>query len=106
MTGFNPQMKLSLIHHDDVDQAFMLAATTANLNDSNPIFNVVDEEPLTVVDLLKLVGAQPQPTSELSSAALETGEYEMALDNTKIKNKLGFKPIFPNFYTAQNADRL
>ncbi|MBB6733229.1 NAD-dependent epimerase/dehydratase family protein [Cohnella zeiphila] len=101
MRGWHPAQRLQMIHHADVGQALLLVASAAGID--GQIYNVADDAPLTAAELFRLHGqAVPQPTE--ATPALDP--WFMIADTTKIRDELGFRHIFPTFYTARDAGAL
>ena len=100
MRGFPPGQRMSISHHVDVAQAVwrLLEATSP----VHRIYNVVDDEAPKLAALFAAVG-QPPPdgtTAERASA------FDALLDGRRIREDLGFKPIFPRLQDAVEADAL
>lgn len=99
MSRWTPDAYVSLIHHQDVDQALMLAATSQN--STSQIYNATDDTPIKVVDLVKATHTTPS-TEEV----VAMGKWENATDNARIEKELGFKPVFPSYQDAAVKDVL
>lgn len=92
---WNPIQKMHLVHHTDVAQAMMLLADTPGID--GQIYNVADDEPVTIAELMQLHGeSSPQDAMgrELDAA------WQQILDTTKIRNELGFKAMYPALRNA------
>jgi dihydroflavonol-4-reductase len=102
MSKYNPLQQLSLVHHEDVSQALMVAATTLEVN--GRIYNVADDTPIAVGELLRLNGLPEQvpPNGGWPSFS----PCDMILDTAYIKNELKFCPKYPSFYTAMDKGAL
>ncbi|GIP25659.1 hypothetical protein J23TS9_07890 [Paenibacillus sp. J23TS9] len=102
MSKWNPAKRLHMVHHADVGQALLLATTTPDIDGS--IYNVADDSPITVSELVQLHGF---PHQELVGALQqEFNPWDMIVDTTRIRNELNYRPIFPSFYTARDAGAL
>lgn len=99
MSHWSPEQKMSMIHHYDICQALYLAATKSTVAGS--IYNVGDEEPSSIADLLAATdtaaAAEVQPASN---------PFSMIIDSNAIKNDLGFVAKYPTFQAAVVADAL
>ncbi|MBW4085475.1 NAD(P)-dependent oxidoreductase [Paenibacillus sp. S150] len=97
MRNWNPAKRMHMAHHADVAQALMLAASTPGID--GRIYNVADDAPLSVAELLQL------HHSEVPAEALqqEYDPWDMLVDTTRIRDELNYRPIYPSFYTARDA---
>ncbi|MFZ4450764.1 NAD-dependent epimerase/dehydratase family protein [Salibacterium aidingense] len=100
MRNWNPAKRLHMVHHADVSQALMLAASTAGVD--GRVYNAGDDAPISIAELFQL------HNSEISSEAQqqEFNPWDMVVDTTRIRDELHFRPIFPSFYTAREAGAL
>ncbi|UPG87630.1 NAD(P)-dependent oxidoreductase [Luteibacter aegosomatis] len=100
MRGFPPGMKMSLGHHDDIAQAVirLLHAKAPK----HRIYNVVDDEAPDIAELFAAVGELPPDGSRAERAAA----FSTRMDGRRIREDLGFTPIFPRFQDAVEADAL
>ncbi|NHN34534.1 NAD-dependent epimerase/dehydratase family protein [Paenibacillus agricola] len=100
MRNWNPAKRMHMIHHADVSQALMLAASTSGID--GRIYNVADDAPISVAELAQL------HNSEISSEALQQDfdPWDMIVDTTRIRDELHYRPIFPSFYSARDAGAL
>jgi nucleoside-diphosphate-sugar epimerase len=83
---------VSLCHVADVARAFVMALEGA---DSQSVFNVVDDEPVSYRDLLSFVAAEmgaPEPTPNRDLFMLSLG-----CSNAKLKSMLRWSPLYPTF---------
>ncbi|MBP1994361.1 NAD-dependent epimerase/dehydratase family protein [Paenibacillus eucommiae] len=103
MSKWNPAKRLHMVHHADVGQALLLAVSTPDIDGS--IYNVADDSPITVSELVHLHGF---PHQKLAGGALlqEFNPWDMIVDITRIRDELNYRPIFPTFYTARDAGAL
>lgn len=102
MSKWNPAKRLHMVHHADVGQALLLAASTPDID--GRIYNVADDSPITVSELVQL---HRYPNQEFAgSLQQEFNPWDMIVDTTCIRNELNYRPIFPSFYTARDAGAL
>ena len=99
MGQWTPDSYVSLVHHQDVDQALMLAAVSQTA--ISQIYNAADDTPITVADLLAATDTQSN-----NEATLSMGKWQNTLDNTLIKQELGYQPKFPAYQDAVQHDAL
>lgn len=97
LRNWNPAKRFSMVHHADVSQALMLAASTPGID--GRIYNVGDDAPISVAELLQL------HHSEISPEALQQDfdPWDMVVDTTLIREELHYRPIYPSFYSARDA---
>jgi nucleoside-diphosphate-sugar epimerase len=98
MINWNPLKKLSMVHHEDVDQALLLAASMPHV--SGRIYNVADDEPITIGELTKLSGGQERVPAKDGWLLLNL--WDMTMDTKHIKKELHFKPKYPSIYRAKD----
>ena len=97
MRGFPPAQRLSLGHHADVAQAVtrLLDAPVP----AHRIYNVTDDEAPTLAALFASVGAPPPDGSSADMARA----FDSIMDGRRIREDLGFKPVFPRLADAVAA---
>ena len=102
MINWNPLKQMSIVHHEDVDQALLLAASTPGIG--GHIYNVADDKPITIGELTKLNGGSGQvPTKD---GWLMPNLWDGTMDTERIKKDLNFQPKYPSFYTAREMGSL
>ncbi|PKR60403.1 NAD-dependent epimerase/dehydratase family protein [Thalassospira lohafexi] len=97
MFKWHPANKLSLVHHRDVDTAINLALTGAM---DGQIVNIVDEAPMSVYEITRLIGGSMQP-----SAAPLANPWFGQLDGTRARN-LGFQPAVSSLHQSHRDGTL
>lgn len=97
MINWDPAKKFSMVHHADVNQALLLAASTPGVG--GRIYNVTDDNPITIGELYMLQGGMEQNPSK--EGWIMHNLWEMALDAERIKSELNFKPKYPSIYVAK-----
>lgn len=102
MINWNPSKMMSFIHHEDVNQALLLAAITPGVG--GRIYNVTDDNPITLAELYKLQGGPEQVPTE--DGWLMSNLWELTADPARIKNELNFRPKYPSIYTARDMGAL
>ncbi|RAV11512.1 NAD-dependent epimerase/dehydratase family protein [Paenibacillus contaminans] len=97
MSKWNPAKRLHMVHHADVSQALLVAASAPGID--GRIYNVADDAPISVAELFKL------HDNQISSEAQQQdfNPWDMIVDTTRIRDELHYRPIFPSFYTARDA---
>ncbi len=93
--------RLHLVHHADVGQAMLRALRAGGVDGAT--FNAADDAPVTALELLRLNG-EPVP-ADAASRPLDN-PWEGIVDTTSIRRVLGFRPIYPSVYTAEDAGAL
>ncbi len=93
--------RLHMLHHADVAQAVRLALENAGAG--GKIYNVADDQPVTAGEILRINGQTA--TEEMEAKALED-PWEGIVDTQRIRQELGFAPIYPSVYAAMQANAL
>ncbi|MNN83848.1 hypothetical protein D3C81_2009390 [compost metagenome] len=91
-----------MVHHEDVSQALLLAASTPTV--SGRIYNVADDNAITLGELYKLHGGLEQVPTE--DGWIMSNLWELTADPTRIKNELNFIPKYPSIYSARDKGAL
>lgn len=102
MINWNPSKKMSMVHHADVSQALLLAASTLAV--SSRIYNVADDNPITIGELYKLHGGPEQIPAK--DGWLMPNLWELTVDTARIKKELNFQPKYSSIYTARDMAAL
>lgn len=98
----HPGSRMHMVHHLDVAQALILLLNTEGLD--GEIFNVADDAPITLYELADAVGNAEEIFDE-AAGPLED-PFQGVQDIRKLRNKTGFRPLVPSFYTACDLDIL
>lgn len=98
--NWNPAKRMHMAHHADVGQALLLAASADGID--GRIYNVGDDAPISIAELLKLHHLEIPPAAQQQ----EFNPWEGVIDTTRIRDELHYRPIFPSFYTARDAGAL
>jgi nucleoside-diphosphate-sugar epimerase len=93
--NWNPSQRFQLVHHADVAQAVLLALNADNRN--GEIYNVADDEPAVTGDILRLLN---EPLPDDADKRPIDAAWEQPVDTSKIKEHLGFRPIYPTLHSA------
>lgn len=102
MINWNPSKLMSMVHHEDVSQALLLAASTPTV--SGRIYNVADDNAITLGELYKLQGGLEQVPTE--DGWIMSNLWELTADPTRIKNELNFIPKYTSIYSARDKGAL
>lgn len=102
MSQWNPAKRLHMVHHADVSQALLRAAMTPGID--GHIYNVADDAPITVAELLESYKGKEQSSIGTTNEAFNP--WDMIVDTTRIRQELNYRPIYPSFYTARDAGAL
>ncbi|WP_314590937.1 NAD(P)-dependent oxidoreductase [Paenibacillus terrigena] len=102
MSKWHPAKRLHMVHHADVSQALLLAASTPGID--GHIYNVADDSPITAAELFQLHHQSDQLAAEATQQPFNP--WDMIVDTNRIRNELNYRPIFPSFYTARDAGAL
>lgn len=101
MRDWHPAKRLHLVHHADVSQALLRAVATPGID--GHIYNVADDAPISSAELLRLNGQEDQ--SQDGTSPLDN-PWEMIVDTERLREELGFRPIYPSYYAARDAGTL
>jgi nucleoside-diphosphate-sugar epimerase len=93
--------RMHLVHHADVAQALIRALRADGID--GWIFNAADDAPVTALELLEL--NREQPAEDAEERVLDD-PWEGIVDTTTIRERLGFRPIYPTVYAAREAGAL
>jgi nucleoside-diphosphate-sugar epimerase len=96
LNDWSPAKRVQMIHHADIAQAIKLFITQK----ASGIFNVTDDAPITISELRQLHQIADTADEQVSDP------WEMIVSNFKIREQLGFRPIYPTFYAARDAGAL
>jgi nucleoside-diphosphate-sugar epimerase len=96
LSQWHPAKRLHMVHHADVGQA-LLRGLTGNVTG---VFNVADDAPITIGELRRFYH-QSDP-SDIDDSKL-VNPWEGILSTLRIRDLLGFRPIYPSFYSARDA---
>jgi len=100
MRGYRPERRVSIGHQADVVQAVALVMNAGR--PSHRVYNVVDDEAPTLAALFGAVGAAPPDGSDAEAAQAS----DVLLDGRRLRQDLGFKPLFPRLQDAIAAGAL
>ena len=97
----HPAKRLHMVHHADVSQALLRAIATAGID--GQIYNVADDAPMSLAELRRLNGL-PEGASDPDASFNDP--WELIMDTLRIRDELGFRPIYPSYYAARDAGAL
>jgi UDP-glucose 4-epimerase len=97
MRGFPPAQRLSIGHHVDVAQA--VARLLDAPSPGHRIYNLTDDEAPDLTTLFASVGAPPPDGSNAEHAR----PFDALMDGRRLREDLGFKPVFPRLSDAPRA---
>jgi nucleoside-diphosphate-sugar epimerase len=102
LTGsWHSQKRLQMVHHADVAQAIILSLDKPQAG--GQLFNVADDCPLPISEIRQLNGLT---TSNVAETSVVSDPWEGIMDTTKIKQELGFRPIYPSLREAEKMRAL
>ena len=100
LVAWHPGKRIHMVHHADVARAIMLAIDNPHIDGRT--YNVADDEPVSVAEILQLFGIQ----SSTDASGEPPDPWEGIVDTTRIKDELGFRPMYPSLHAARDADAL
>ncbi len=98
---WHPAKRLHMVHHADVSQALLRTVATAGID--GQIYNVADDAPMSLAEL-RCLNNQPEGTSDADASINDP--WELIVDTLRIRDELGFRPIYPSYYAARDAGAL
>ena len=100
MRGYPAQQRMSIAHHVDVAQA--VACVLDARSPAHRIYNVTDDEAPDIATLFASVG-EPPPDG---SAAERARQFDAVLDGRRLREELGFTPLYRRLADAVAAGAL
>lgn len=98
---WHPAKRLHMAHHADVAQALLRAVGAAGID--GQVYNVGDDAPISLAELRRLNGL----SESANDASLPfKNPWELIVDTLRIRDELGFRPIYPSYYAARDAGAL
>jgi nucleoside-diphosphate-sugar epimerase len=96
--NWNPQQQIHIVHHADVAQAIILATETDGID--GQIYNVADDEPIAAAEIMQLF--DEKFAEDTFSRAIDPA-WQQIVKTQKIREQLGFAPLFPSLHHAVRA---
>jgi nucleoside-diphosphate-sugar epimerase len=93
--------RLHMVHHADVAQAIMLSLDKAQAG--GQVYNVADDLPTPISEIRHLNGLA---ASDITEGGVVDDPWEGTVDTSKIKDELGFRPIYPSLHEAERMNAL
>ncbi len=93
---------MHMVHHLDVARALALLLHTDGLN--GEIFNVADDSPITMYELADSFGLAADTFDPAEGALINP--FDGIMDISKLRNKTGFRPLVPGYYSARDLEIL
>jgi nucleoside-diphosphate-sugar epimerase len=93
--------RFHLVHHADVGQGLMRALRAGGVD--GRVYHLGDDAPVTALELLRLNAEAP--AADAASRPLDD-PWDGIVDTGRARRDLGFRPIYPTVYTAQDAGAL
>lgn len=97
MRTFPPAQRMSIGHHADVAQAVM--RLLENASPAHRIYNVADDDAPDLATLFASVGQPPPDGSDPERAKA----FSAVMDGRRIREDLGFRPMYPRLADAVGA---
>jgi UDP-glucose 4-epimerase len=98
MRGFPPAQRMSIAHHADVAEA--VARVLEAASPAHRIYNLTDDEAPDLATLFASVGEPPPDGSNAERARA----FDALMDGRRIREELGFAPLFPRLADASSAE--
>lgn len=103
VSSWHPAKRLHMAHHADVGHALLLLASAPGID--GRIYNVADDAPLTIAEIGEHLGLPDWERPDASARPLDD-PWEGVVSNLRLRDELGWRPIYPSFYTARDAGAL
>ncbi|MFW6691196.1 NAD-dependent epimerase/dehydratase family protein [Streptomyces sp. MAR4 CNX-425] len=101
LPGWAAHQRLQMVHHADVAQVLWRVLRAPGV--AGQVYNVADDAPVSIVELLELVGAEvPEGMAERASE----DPWHGVVSNRRLRDELGFRPLYPSLWTARDAGAL
>ena len=97
---WHPAKRLHMVHHADVAQALLRVISAKGIGE---IYNVADDAPITISELRSFY-KHPEPSNADDLQLLHP--WEGIVNTLRIRDELGFRPLYPSFYVAREAGTL
>lgn len=98
--GFAPDQRMSIAHHQDIAQSVIRLLEAAA--PGHRLYNVVDDHAPTFSELMAAVG-QPAPDGTQAERGAAFGAL---MDGSRLRQELGFAPVYPRLQDAVRAGAL
>ncbi|MGW4027731.1 NAD-dependent epimerase/dehydratase family protein [Streptomyces sp. NPDC004838] len=93
--------RLQMVHHADVAQGLLRLLYAPGA--SGRMYNVSDDAPVSAAELHRLNGV---PLPEGASEREDPDPWHGMVSNARIRDELGFRPLYPSVWTARDAGAL
>ncbi|MDI2131485.1 NAD-dependent epimerase/dehydratase family protein [Yinghuangia seranimata] len=93
--------RLQLVHHADVCQALWRLLTAPDV--AGRAYNVADDAPVTAYELHEANGVEPPAEA---AARVDPDPWYGVVTNRRLRDDLGYRPLFPTLWTARDAGAL
>ncbi|MFD9792630.1 NAD-dependent epimerase/dehydratase family protein [Streptomyces sp. NPDC059070] len=90
--------RLPMVHHADVAQGLMRLLYAPGV--AGRKYNIADDCPVTAVELLQLNGVEVP--RELARRT-DPDPFHTVMSTLRIRDELGFRPLYPSVWTARDA---
>jgi nucleoside-diphosphate-sugar epimerase len=98
VAGWNPARRMHSVHHADVGQAVIRALARDMQGVS--VYNVADDAPITLLELSQLARVPEAPPER---HVLPFDPWQGLMNTRRIRDELGFRPLYPSCYSAVAA---
>lgn len=95
--------RLPVVHHADVAAALRLLLSAPLAPATGRKFNVVDDAPVTAVELHQINGV---PVPEDMADRTDDDPWHGVTSNARLREQLGWRPLHPTVWTARDAGAL
>jgi dihydroflavonol-4-reductase len=99
--GWAAHMRLQMVHHADVAQGILRVLYAPGV--AGRVYNVADDAPVSAAELHWLNGV---PVPGGSADRTVEHPWEGVVSTVRIRDELGYRPLFPSVWTARDAGAL
>jgi nucleoside-diphosphate-sugar epimerase len=95
---WSPARRMHSVHHADVGQSVIRALSSGTR--AGGVYNIADDAPITLLELMRLARVADPPRERFS---LPFDPWEGIMDTRRVREELGFRPLYPSCYSALDA---
>jgi nucleoside-diphosphate-sugar epimerase len=99
--GWAAHKPMQMVHHADVFQGLVRLLRTPGVD--GRVYNIADDAPVSAVELHRLNGVElPEGMADRECP----DPWEGVVSTSRIRDELGYRPLFPSVWTARDAGAL
>ncbi|NYI07830.1 NAD-dependent epimerase/dehydratase family protein [Allostreptomyces psammosilenae] len=98
---WNGHHRFQMVHHADVAQGLLRVLLAPGVD--GRIYNIADDAPFSVVDVHRINGV---PVPEGLAERPDVDPWHGIVSTLRVRDELGFRPLYPSLWTARDAGAL